>query len=85
MKKTTYYLQSCSLVNAPGMFQWCMKTESRDLNRQGRDEAAKLYFLASTWPGVPAGVLLSLAKEQEGVSAVIDTNGEVVNVTQEQA
>ncbi len=81
MKKTTYYLQSNSLVNAPGMFQWCMNTRSRDLNRKGKDEAAKLYFLVSTWPNAPAGLLMSLAKEQEGVSAVIDEGGEVVEIS----
>ena len=77
---TDYQLNGSSLVHAPGMFRWCLRTTNGDINKIARDEAARLYYLAATWPEMPAGVLLGLARNEEDFVITLDEKENAVTV-----
>ena len=81
---TPYCLQGGPMIHAPGIFRWCMRFSSHDINEEARDEAAKLYFLASTWPGMPAGALLDLARNEEAFTVTLDEEANEVTITRKE-
>ena len=74
----SYRLCSSSLIHAPGMFRYSQQMTATTLNKEGRDAAARLYFLAATFPQLPADVLLDIANESEQWQ--IDINDEDATV-----
>jgi len=77
MSATEYRLESNRMAHVPGLLRFMETMNRRTFEPKAMDAAARLYFLAMTFPGLPGGVLLALA---DG-SATTRTEGETVIVT----
>jgi len=67
------------LVNSPlvslNMVDYVLSGRLDQLDKKGRDVAARLYFLTSMFPRLPAGVLLSLIEGDGRATLTITPEG----------
>jgi hypothetical protein len=74
---TTYRIVSTDFFHAPGALRWCLSMENKALSKSARNDAARLYMLASSLPTLSGGVLLDIVQGKlkpiyEGSTVVID-------------
>lgn len=73
-----YTSTSVEMINTPRMYRYLSRITSRELEKDARDAAAKMYMLAGLFPGLPAVALQDLATGKAEV--IIDEKKETVTV-----
>jgi hypothetical protein len=74
LRSETYTIGSNALINTPNVVRWALHRPQ--LNKKGREEAAKLYMLAAVLGQLPAAVLMDAVTGQRDIT-YHDDKGEV--------
>ncbi len=66
MNDKTYTIGSNALVNTPGVVRWALHRPQ--LDKDGREEAAKLYMLTAVLGQLPGAVLLDIVTGRRDIT-----------------
>lgn len=59
---TEYIVHSSSYLTVTGLVKWALNSDDTSLTQESRNQAARLFKLASTIPDLPARVLLEMVE-----------------------